>query len=269
MGLENAGLNVGYLDELGQRDSPVHRLDARAKTIVTALFIVFVMSVPRYDVSALIPFALYPAALLTLGRIPLRALSGKLLVALPFALAVGGLNPFFDHRPVAALGPFALSGGWCSFASIGVRFVLTVSAALALVACTGMQRLCAGLERLGVPRVFAVQLLFLYRYLFVVVDEGARMLRSLRLRSAGAQPVRLRVYGLLVGQLLLRSLARAERVYGAMRARGFDGEIRILGSASPRWTDVAFVVGWTLFFVAARTWNLADGLGGLLMGGAR
>jgi cobalt/nickel transport system permease protein len=32
----------------------------------------------------------------------------------------------------------------------------------------------------------------------------------------------------LLGMLLVRSLNRAERVFGAMRARGWDGRVRVL-----------------------------------------
>jgi uncharacterized membrane protein YbhN (UPF0104 family) len=50
-------------------------------------------------------------------------------------LAVGALNPLLDRRPAAVIGPWVISGGWLSFASVVLRFVLTVGAALALVAC--------------------------------------------------------------------------------------------------------------------------------------
>ena len=260
--------DVGRMDELGRLDTPVHRIDARAKLVTTGLFIVAVMSVARFEVAALTPFFLYPFALLSLGRIPPGYLFKKILVAAPFALAVGLFNPLFDRETAAVLGPWSVSGGWLSFASILLRFALTVGAALVLVACTGMHRLCAGLEQLGLPRVLAVQLLFLYRYLFTVADEGARMLRSAELRSAGPRPLRVRVYGSLVGHLLLRSLDRAERVYRAMQARGFDGEIRTLQRPRLRGTDLLFVCGWLTFFAAARCWNLAGLLGTLLMKGA-
>lgn len=261
-------IEVGRMDELGRQDTSAHRIDARAKVVTTILFIMVVMSFSRYDVSALTPFFLYPLALMSLGRIPAGFLFRKILVAAPVAVVIGMFNPFFDRDPVALIGSFTISGGWISFASILLRFVLTVSAALVLVACTGMNRLCAGLERMGLPRVFAVQLLFLYRYLFVVVAEGARMLRSMELRSAGAGSIGLRVYGSLVGHLLVRSMARADRIYRAMVARGFDGQIRILHESRLRWADAAFVFGWTAFFVMARIWNLADLLGSLFMGGA-
>lgn len=259
-------IEIGRMDELGRLDTPVHRVDARAKAVVTLAFIVVVMSFPCYEVSALTPLLLYPVALLALGRIPARQVLKKILVAAPFALAIGIFNPLLDRQPAVTVGTVAISGGWLSFFSILLRFGLTVGAALALVACTGMHRLAAGLGQLGLPRVFVVQLLFLYRYLFVVADEGGKMARAVELRSGNARRLRFRVYGSLVGHLLLRSMDRAERVYRAMVARGFDGEIRVLRRSSFRGSDWAFVCGCLGFFLAARAWNLADGLGRFFTG---
>lgn len=258
-------IEVGRMDECSRQDTPAHRIDARIKAITTIIFIIIVMSFPRYEVSALMPFLFYPLALMLLGRIPPGLIFRKIFIAAPFALVIGIFNPFFDRQAAVVIGPLIISGGWLSFTSIMLRFVLTAGAALMLVACTGMYRLCASLERIGLPRVFVVQLLLLYRYLFVVTEEGSRMMRSLELRSAGLASLRLRVYGSLAGHLLLRSMARAERVYRAMVARGFHGEIKVMRPASLQRTDWAFLVGWTAFFVAARMWNLADCVGGLLI----
>lgn len=266
MGLETWS-EIGRMDDLGRQDTPVHRIDARAQTVTTLLFIVVVMSFPRDAVSAVVPMLLYPFALMAVGRVPVASVSRKLLIAAPFAVMVGLFNPLLDREPVLSVGGLAVSGGWLSFISILLRFVLTVSAALVLVACTGMQRLCAGLISLGLPRVFVVQLLFLYRYLFIMTDEGGRMLRSMELRSAVKRRLPFRTYVSLVGHLLLRAMARADRVYRAMLARGFDGEVRTLRPLRLRWADPVFVCGWALFFAAARNWNLAGELGGLLVRG--
>jgi cobalt/nickel transport system permease protein len=258
-------LDIGEMDDLGRLNTPVHRLDARAKTIVTLAFIAMVMSFPRYELSALTPFLLYPLTVMAIGRIPPHPIVTKVLLAAPFALLVGIFNPLLDHHPVATLGPWTVTGGWMSFASILLRFMLTVGAALTLVACTGMVRLGAGLEQLGCPRVFVVQLLFLHRYLFVVAAEGATMRRSVELRSAGRGSPPLSVYGPLVGHLLLRCLDRADRIHRAMAARGFDGRLRPTRPSAFRWIDALFVIGWIAFFAAARTWNLAEALGRLLI----
>lgn len=255
------------MDELARWDTPVHRIDARVKLLTTLIFSAAVISFPRHELSALTPFFLYPAALVCVGQIPPGILFRKMLTVAPFAVAVGLFNPLFDQRPVLSCGAVVISGGWLSFASILMRFALTVGAALALIACTGLHRLCEGLVRLGVPRLFAVQLLFLYRYLFIVADEAGRMLRGMDVRAGGGRrALRFRVYASLVGHLLLRAMARAERVYRAMQARGFDGRIQVSRPAPLRGADLFFVCGWSAFFAVARTWNLAAALGGLLTG---
>ena len=127
-------MEVGRMDELGRMDSPVHRLDARVKTLTTVAFIVTVMSFSRYEVAALMPFFIYPIALMAVGGIPAGYIGRKLLIASPFALAVGMFNPLLDQRVMGSLGSHGITGGWLSFASIVLRFALTVSAALTLVA---------------------------------------------------------------------------------------------------------------------------------------
>jgi len=256
------------MDDLGRMDTPLHRLDARAKILATAAFLVAVMSFGRYDVAALTPLFLYPFALAALGNIPAGYLLGKIALAAPFAVFVGMFNPLLDRETMEMLGPWPVSAGWFSFASILLRFTLTVSAGLILVASTGIHRLCAGLERMGVPRVFAMQILFLHRYFFVIGDEGRRMLRSVELRSGDARRPGLRLYGTLIGHLLLRSLDRALRIHRAMVSRGFDGEVRVLQHRAPGWRDAVFVAAWCLFFTLARCWNLAEIAGRLASGGA-
>ena len=83
------------------------------------------------------------------------------------------------------------------------------------------------------------QLLLLYRYIFVLGDEARRMAQARRLRSFGRRGMGWRVYGQMLGQLLLRTFARAQRIYLAMKARGFDGNVRIarrlhFGAERPR-----------------------------------
>ena len=164
--------DLRQLDLMATGNTGVHRLDARAKVLVTLVFILAVVSLGRYELAALFPFFLYPAVLMALGNLPVRHIARKVLVVLPFALMVGMFNPLFDQVVLVRLGPIGISGGWLSFASILVRATLTVGAALILVGITGFPAICQALDQLGLPRIFTVQLLFLYRYLFVLSEEG-------------------------------------------------------------------------------------------------
>jgi cobalt/nickel transport system permease protein len=190
------------------------------------------------------------------------------LLVSPFAILVGAFNPLLDRAPLGALGPLALTGGWVSFASILVRFVLTVSAALLLVATTGFDAVCAALARLRVPRALVVQLLFMYRYLFVLSDEVSRTSRAFALRSPGKPRPSPRAAGTLLGQILLRTLQRAERVHTSMVCRGFDGQVRLQRPMRWRASDAAFVTGWSAFFVLVRTFDLPRLLGVAITGSA-
>jgi len=229
------------LDRLSYLDSPAHRLDPRAKLLATLAFVVAVVSFPKYEVSALAPFIFFPLLLALAGGIPLRLIARRVLIVSPFAIMIGLFNPLLDRAPGIQLGPFALSAGWLSFASILARFALTLSAVLALTATTSFPALCQGLTALRVPRVFVVQLLFLYRYLFLLAEESGRLRRARDLRGLGARGRTLRVAAAALGVLFTRTLDRAERIYQTMAARGFDGTVRQLRSLRFGAADALFL----------------------------
>lgn len=248
------------LDALASRPTVLTRIDPRAKILATLAFIVAVVSFDRYTVAALLPFALFPVLMAALGEIPLRIIGRALLLASPFAIMVGLFNPWLDQRPLLTLLGYPITGGWVSFASILIRFCLTVAAGVVLVASTGLPQICAGLERLGVARLFTTQLLFLHRYAMVLTQEASRMSLARALRANGrAMP--LSVYGPLLGNLLLRALQRAQRIHHAMLSRGFDGQLP--QQKNLRWdrSDTLFLGACCMTFVLARQFDLAQLLG--------
>ncbi len=264
--IESALLNLGYLETLSGQQTPLHRLDPRAKLLTTLVFIVTVVSFGKYEITGLIPFVIYPVALVAVGNLPVGYLLRKILLAVPFALFIGIFNPLLDRVVLVHLGPVGLSGGWVSFASIMIRFGLTVSAALILIASTGLNAVGLALEKLGAPNGFVVQLLFLYRYIFVLTDEALRLMRARALRSFQGRGLGFRVFSYLIGQLLLRTLARAQRLHLAMRSRGFDGTIRLRRPLAFHYKDAFFFLGWSGLFLALRCYNLPQELGRLLTG---
>ncbi len=259
--IESAFFDIGTLDTLAYQDTAIHRLDPRAKLVTTLIFILTVVSSGKYEVSALLPFFIYPAVLIGLANLPPGYLLKKLIIVAPFAFFIGVINPFLDRQILLQLGPLEISGGWISFTSILLRFALTVSAALILIATTSFAGVCMALERLGAPRVFALQLLFLYRYLFVLVDEALRIVRARALRSFHGRGMGMRIFGQLIGQLLVRTLDRAQRIHLAMCCRGFNGEIRMLRNLRIGPPEVLFTLGWSAVFILMRLYNLPQLLG--------
>jgi cobalt/nickel transport system permease protein len=262
--IESALLNIGYLESLSYQQTPLHRLDPRTKLLTTLAFIVAVVSFGKYEVTGLLPFAIYPVALIAVGNLPPGYLARKILLAAPFAFFVGIFNPLLDRAVLVHLGPVGLSGGWVSFASIMIRFVLTVAAALVLIAGTGLNAVGLALEKLGAPNGFVVQLLFLYRYIFVLTDEALRLVRARALRSFQGRGLGFKVFSHMIGQLLLRTLARARRIHLAMLSRGFDGIIRLRRPLEIHLRDGVFFLGWSGLFVLMRFYNIPYLLGNLV-----
>ena len=91
------------------------------------------------------------------------------------------------------------------------------------------------MRALQVPRLLVAVFGLMWRYLFVLVDEALRLIRARAarsgisdpaLRSGGTLAWRARVTGGMAGSLFLRAFERSDRIYAAMAARGYDGEVR-------------------------------------------
>ena len=259
--LEKNFLDLRNLDTMARGNTWLHRLDPRAKLITTLLFLIAVVSVDKYAIAQLLPFLLYPVSLIAIGGLPPRYFLKKISVVAPFAVLLGIFNPLLDRAVLLQLGPLAISGGWLSFTSLLIRFSLTVGTALVLIAMTSFNGLCLALESLRVPRLFVTQLLFLYRYLFVLVDEARRMTRARELRTFAHRHPGLKTFGSMVGHLLLRAADRAERIHLAMRCRGFDGHFHLLATTAFGAMDALFVLGWSLFFLFGSLYNVPELLG--------
>lgn len=261
--IHSAVLDLKRLDLLANGDSQIHRLDARAKVLVTLVFILCIVSYNSYELTALFPFFIFPVVMISLAGLPPLFILRKITLICPFVLAVGIFNPVFDREILLQLGPLGISGGWISFASITVRSFLTVGAAFILVGVTGFTAVCQALERLGMPQVFAVQLLFLYRYIFVLTEESGRASRARELRSCGKKGQGIGSFGFLIGHLLLRTWQRAERIHMAMLARGFTGKFHASRQSCFGVPEILFVTAWSTLFVFMRLQNTSQLLGSL------
>lgn len=234
-------MNAQAFDQFQAQNSRIHRLDPRIKLVVTVAYILSNALLPDGSWSA---FALAWLVLLIandLSQLGLGFTTKRSVVALPFALvAISAIfSPLGEPLAEWNLGFITLvptDVGLIRFLSILVRSWLSVQMAILLVATTQFPDLIHAFEHLRVPRSLTTIIAFLYRYLFVLMDEVFRMLRARDARSAGLPGQkhggklrwRARVTGSMAGQLFLRSYERSERIYNAMISRGYTGHIRTL-----------------------------------------
>ncbi len=230
-----------YIDRFAYQDSPIHRLDPRAKILSVVAFSILLISYSTHTIPPLW-YAVFPAILLLWGQIPLGFVLKHTLLVSPFILCLVVFAPIFDARPVP-IGTIEIRAGWLSAASILVRFALGMAALIALAGTTRFPELLKGLEKLGVPKLLVTQLRFLYRYLFLLIDQAMHLRQARRARDAGHGGVAHRWQASvgLLGVLFIRTLDQAERTHLAMIARGYDGTIRLLRPLHWKAMDTAFV----------------------------
>jgi cobalt/nickel transport system permease protein len=261
-----AVIDLKRLDLLAGSDSPIHVIDARAKVLVTLIFIISVVSFDRYEITRLLPFFIFPIVMIALAGLPPLYIVQKVALLSPLVLMVGLFNPVFDRTIIYQIGQMGISGGWISLLSLFIRSLLTVGAAFILVGTTGFTAVCQALERLGTPQIFAVQLLFLHRYVFVLADEISSSSRARELRSCGKKGLGVASFGSLAGQLLLRTLQRAEHIHTAMLARGFVGRFYAHRQSRFGASGLCFLLGWATLFLALRVFDISGTLGALVTG---
>ncbi|MDR1636525.1 MAG: energy-coupling factor transporter transmembrane protein EcfT [Treponema sp.] len=222
-----AGGGIDHLERLASGDSFIHVLHPAAKGIVTLGYIGIVVSVPPANLSVLVPFLLYPVLAASVSGTPWRPLFARLLPVLPFVLFFGLSNLVLMREPAFTLNTaLTVSRGMVFFAAILLKTAFTVFAVLLLIATTPFYEIAECITAPPAFRVLGLEIILTMRYIATLLDEAEAMWTAYALRSPGARAVRMKDMGAFMGQLLLRSFDRAERVFCAMKCRGFSGVYR-------------------------------------------
>lgn len=241
-------------------------VDVRVQLWVTVAFLVALLSIPVYDPAHLLWMACYPiiaSEICGLGYI--RVLLRSLWI-LPLVVVIGMFNPMIDTAVVWQIGNVGISRGWLSFISLVLRGLLAFQALIVLVESCGFQDICMALQYFKFPGVLVTQLMMLYRYLGVLLQEALVMRRAREARGYGRKNYPLRQWGIFIGQLLLRSVARARRVHVAMMSRGFCGVFRFRPfSHALSVRDWLYLAIWIVVIVAVRFLNLTVIVAHLIM----
>lgn len=248
-----------YLDEYSSLGSFIHRLEPRIKVIAFFALIIFIVLAPQGSFFVLGAYAAIIAACILLSRIPLLAFFRRSSAALPFIAAMSLFilfarpgEPLWAH----SFGIFQLSvsyEGLAGFFNILLKAYLCILCTLLLAFSTNFIHLLKALEKLKVPSIFIMVVSFMYRYLFILQDELEHMRQAKESRTVGGSRwFHIRALANMLGVLFVRTYERAEEVYLAMCARGFDGTVKTIYDFKIKPKDVYFLLAVISFLFLAR-----------------
>ena len=229
-------MQPSYIDRYANRDSLIHRIDPGVSVLGSLIFIAVIALTPISFYPLFVIYLAVLSCLILLSKVPVGFILKNSLTIIPFLFLVCISIPFIKGGAIAGslnLGSLKFNltySGLLIFANVLVKSWLSVLTILLLSTTTKFNGLLKGLEKLKFPNIFILILSFMYRYIFVIMDELARIMCSVKSRSFGRRKwfFEYKTIGSLIGNLFLRSYERGERVYLAMLSRGFTGEIKNL-----------------------------------------
>ncbi|ERN40252.1 cobalt ABC transporter, permease protein CbiQ [Rubidibacter lacunae KORDI 51-2] len=246
------------LDRYAYLCSPIHRWEQRSK-LLALLSLIFAFACVRHLL--LLPaMVVVTAGLYWASRLPVRYLLRRLRYPGLFIAAAVALLPFAGgETAIAQWGPLTVWLEGCkALVLIAVRFACILTISLILFGTAPFATSIKAMRALGLPATIVDMMLLTYRYLDSLGDTRLRMQRAMQLRGFQTHGWNCRTLAMLAslaGSLLVRSYEQSQRVYYAMRLRGYGNphsrlSVPFGGDASGR-LACGIVLALATVFVAA------------------
>lgn len=239
----------------GDPASPVHRLDPRAKIIGLVAITLIAVSAPFDDWPVFAACAAALAAVAALAGVTPREIWRRARFVLPLVLLAAVFVPLAREGGAHYdLGPLTVhEEGLETFAAVAAKATIGTVSAVLLGATTSFPSVLRGLEAMRVPRLIVLIAAFMYRYLFVIVEEVGRMRAALAARAYRPRhALHAAALGRVATAMFLRTYSRGERIYHAMLSRGYRGHMPQLVPLAFRRVDAAFVLAVLALLVPVR-----------------
>jgi len=218
------------IDRYASLDSPMHRFDPRAKLIAFIILIFSIVLLPNLKLAliGLLASILFLIASKLPLRFTLQHIKWVFLFVVPFIVimpfTVGGAEIFSFY------GLTMTYEGLEYGLLVAVRAISAVILVLPMIATTRFDLTLKALAKLKMPNMLVQMFMFTYRYIFVFVVEFQRTWRAMAARGFKIKTniYALKTIGKALGTLFVRSYERGERVYQALRSRGYTGSPKTL-----------------------------------------
>ena len=263
--LNSAISQIEQINSLNQRDQWINRIHPLVKLALTIIYIVITVSFDRYDISSLVVMALYLWFVFTFRELSFKDALYRIRLVIPVVCLVGIFNPIFDREPYAIIGGVFISSGAISMITLSIKGLFALLAAYLLIVTTSIDDICYSLRLIHVPKGIVTVILLIYRYLFMLIKEVEKVTIAYKLRAPMQKGIHISAWGSLVGQILLRSMDRAEIIYDAMSLRGYKGEFVSSINKKMGLADLIYLAVWIVVLLAIRNTNIVGLVGELFI----
>ena len=236
--ISKAIYDIRKIDELGDMNTKIHKIDSAIKIVVTIIYVIKILSIKQFTILNITCIVLYPLILFIIGKVQIKFILKKVIYVFPIILGLSAINLIIDFS-YSEIYFSVLLLFKCTFALVG---------ALLLIVTTGINNLALGLKKLKIPNILIMQILMLHRYVILMMEECYKVKSAYELRTLGEKSMTMKDYVQIVGQMFLKTLDISENVYEAMKLRGFEGELYINNKVAG-YVDYFYLIIWVVIFI--------------------
>jgi len=246
-----------YVEDLSGKRGLMQNINPLINLIVVVFMIVASLFI--FSLQYLLLICAIPIVLAVASRVPLEYLLSRTIWIPAFAALISIPILFITPGPAVAAGNFRFftlvitSTGITKFLVFTVRVWFCVASLITLVVSMGFEKLLKLLASLRIPTVVVHLFNLTYRYFFVSVHEVQSFLIAKEARTYIRRNTMnyqaLKDFASILAALFIRTYERSERVYLAMKSRGFSIENdHRLELPSFRWFDAVFASSILIVF---------------------
>lgn len=218
-------------------DSIIHRLDPRAKLVLTMLYIVMLFMVKNF--SGFVVFALFSIFVICCAKIPVRYVLKGLKPLLFIIIFTAILNVFMTQGRIAFRIPYTnivatWEGIWlAAFMIIRLVFLIVGTSILTLTTSPisltdGIEHLLSPFKKIGVPaHELAMMMTIAIRFIPTLLEETEKIMKAQTSRGADFETgnilKRAKALVPLLVPLFISAFRRADELALAMECRCYNG----------------------------------------------
>lgn len=228
------------LDQYARLRSPIHTWDARWK-LIAIVPLIFVCAAVK-SAPGLLCAALVSSTMVIISGLPIRHVLKILkapfyfiIIMTPVLMLTSGGERLISWEMISVY-----RSGLYIAARLAIKALSIMLLFICLFGTARLQESMKAMEFFKLPPILLSLLFFTYRYIFLYLEEFGKLLTAARLRGytllRGLKGLKSTVSILVT--LLIRSYEQSERVYAAMRLRGYTGAFPTLCHFKTQASDV-------------------------------
>lgn len=202
-----------FIDTYADLNTPLHKLNAKVKVIFLFIFLLLIIFSPIRYIALFLLYGLAVIVLIYLSKVPISFIFKRVIEIAPFIIIIS-VSSLFKKQ------------GYILFLNCLTKAILAIVLILIVSSTTKFNHLLEALRQLKIPQLFIHLLSFMYRYSFLLEDQFLRASRAYESRNINNKNnfKKVKILSNILGTIFIRTYERAERLYLAMCARGYDNE---------------------------------------------